>query len=111
MGTTSTDRRLYPRVPLVLAARFDLGREATVRDLSAGGMRLEHCGPLRPGAECNVRFALDDDFYLFGAAVIWSRPIQPQDDGSAGLLFHSGLAFERVPKAAQRLLAALVGGL
>ncbi len=107
MSATDADRRLHPRVALLLAARFGLGREATLLDVSLGGARLEHQGALRPGIECHVGFVLNDEFYLFSARVIWSKPVQEQDRADE-LLFHSGLAFERVPEAAKPLLATLV---
>ncbi len=102
---TNGNRRRHLRTPLILAARFDLGREATIVDLSVGGVRLEHHGILRPGAECRVRFALNDEVYLFTAGVMWSRAVE----GGSRLLFHSGLAFERMPGAVKPLLAEMVG--
>ncbi len=106
MATTKPDRRLHRRVRLVVAARFDLGREATVLDLSAGGARLEHESALRPGAACRLRFALDDEVFLFDCGGVWSQAVQPANGGGE-MLFHSGLAFKRVPNGAKRLLALL----
>jgi hypothetical protein len=103
---TNGDKRQHVRVPLILSARFDVGREARVLDLSVGGVRLEHLDALRRGAACRLRFALNDEVYLFSACVIWSRSVQPQDGGGGGL-FHSGLAFEGMPDAAKPLLAEL----
>ncbi len=106
LAATKPDRRLHRRVRLLLAARFDLGRDATVLDLSAGGARLEHQSGLRPGAACRLRFALDDEVFLFDCGVVWSRAVQSRSSGGE-MLFHSGLAFERVPNGAKRLLALL----
>lgn len=102
---TGGNKRRHVRTALILAARFDLGREAAILDLSVGGARLEHQGALRPGAECRVRFALNDEVFLFTAGVIWSRAVNGRSSG----LFHSGLAFEGVPPPAKPLLAELAG--
>jgi hypothetical protein len=106
LRTTTEDRRLHARAPLVVAARFDLGREARVLDLSIGGARLEHRDPLRRGATCRLRFALNDQVYLFNADVVWSQAVQPQNGGDSGL-FHSGVAFERIPDEPRALLVQL----
>ncbi len=105
--TTPVNKRAHLRASLLLAAQFDIGREAKVLDLSLGGARLEHEGALRPGDACMLRFALDDEVYVFAARVAWSRTV-PRRDSREALRFQSGLAFERLPGAAKPLLAGLL---
>ncbi len=99
--------RVHPAGPIV--ARLIAGHEGRVHDLGAGGLRLEHEGILRPGKPCLVRLRLHDEPFTFGGRVVWSRAIGPAGPGSGRLLFWTGIAFERVPAAAQPVLAQLVG--
>jgi hypothetical protein len=95
------------RVHVALIADVDIGREAYVVDLSVAGARLAHERTLRPGENCTVRFALNDDVYAFKARVVWSHVV-PRRQSRDRLLFHSGLVFERIPRAAKPLLATLL---
>jgi CheY-like chemotaxis protein len=104
-------RRKHPRITLPgpIVARLSAGREGRIRDLSAGGLRLEHEGILWPQERCLLQFALNDELYTFSGRVIWSRALDPPGAGS-GLGFQSGVVFEGIPGAAKPLLAQLLEG-
>jgi CheY-like chemotaxis protein len=100
------DRRVALAEPIV--AHLAAGHEAQVRDLSAGGVRLEHEGVLRPGESCLFRFVLSDEVFAFSGRVVWSRAIGRAPSGRPRC--QSGVVFEGIPSAAKPLLAQLLGG-
>jgi CheY-like chemotaxis protein len=109
MVTTELHRRKHRRVtpakPIV--ARFAVGHEAQVCDLSTGGVRLEHEGVLRPGVSCPFRFVLSDAVFTFSGRVVWSRAIGQAPSGRPRC--QSGVVFEGIPAAAKPLLEQLLG--
>jgi hypothetical protein len=110
MDQTGANRRAHRRVTLAgpIVARLIAGHEGQIHDLSAGGLRLAHEGILRPGESCLLRFGLNDELFTFSGRVMWSRAIGRAGPRSGRLLFHSGIAFERVPGAARPLLTQLL---
>ncbi len=89
-------------------ARLPAGHEGRIHDVSAGGVRLEHEGTLRPGEPCLLGFGLNDELFTFSGRVVWSRAMGRVDAGSGRLLFQSGVAFEQIPDAAKRAFAKLL---
>jgi CheY-like chemotaxis protein len=83
-------------------ARLPDGQDACVRNLCAGGARLEHAAEvLEPGAVCELQVALDDAWMTFRVRVVWSRAA---GRGRA----ESGVVFEAIPATAQPRLAAVL---
>ncbi len=107
MSADPTEKREHDRVTVSLAAEFGPGRDATVVNLSIAGACLQHHGAVGPGDACTVGFALNDEMHTFPARVVWSRAL-PLLDGGDEAVFHTGVAFERLPAAAKSLFDKLL---
>jgi hypothetical protein len=94
-----------------MPAEIGMAHEGQIIDVGLGGARLEHRTLLRPGQPCVVRLTLNGRVVVLRSRVIWSRVL----DGRAGrrcgddLVFHSGLAFDSMPRGPQAALAAVIG--
>ncbi len=98
--------RTIPREPL--RAEIGIWHEGRIVDVSLGGACLEHKAALRPGEPCILRFGFEDRVFAFRSQVVWSQSLQVGRRRS-DLMFHSGLAFEKVPVDARPLLADFTG--
>ncbi len=108
MMPQAVNRRRHPRVALAgaMRARLLAMREGRVQDLSAGGMRLEHQGLLRPRAACLLRVQRPAQVCTFGGRVVGSEALGRT--GAGRRRFQSGIAVTKLPAAAAPLLAHLL---
>ncbi|MFB3855664.1 MAG: hypothetical protein ACE148_17835, partial [Vicinamibacterales bacterium] len=61
-----------------------------------------------PGSVCALSFALNDDLYTFSVRIQWAHAAVPATPATGAVRFRSGVAFDRTPSGAKRLLAQLL---
>ncbi len=98
MGEGQRDRRQHPRFTVVVGkatGRVTSVHDASLVDISFGGVLIEHSQVVRPGTSSSLDLDLDGRRLRFRCSVIRSvvNRIELQPDGEQALIYHTGLEF------------------
>ena len=98
MGEGQRDRRQHPRFTVVVGkatGRVTSVHDASLVDISFGGVLIEHSQVVRPGTTSSLDLDLEGRRLRLRCRVIRSvvNRIELQPDGEQALIYHTGLEF------------------
>lgn len=98
MGEGQRDRRQHPRFTVVVGkatGRVTAVHDASLVDISFGGVLIEHSQVVRPGTTSSLDLDLEGRRLRLRCRVIRSvvNRIELQPDGEQALIYHTGLEF------------------
>ncbi len=97
MGEGQRDRRQHPRFTVAGKAtgRVTAVHDASLVDISFGGVLIEHSQVVRPGTTSSLDLDLEGKRLRLRCRVIRSvvNRIELQPDGEQALIYHTGLEF------------------
>lgn len=113
MAKKSRDRRRYPRLNENTGKKVSLIGidEASLLNISLGGILIEHAYLLRPGTIVELVLPLASRRLKLRCLVVWSviSRSEVKPDGEHELIFRTGLAFLELSKDANRQHRFLAG--
>jgi len=98
LGEGQRDRRQHPRFTVVVGkatGRVTSVHDASLVDISFGGVLIEHSQVVRPGTTSSLDLDLEGRRLRLRCRVIRSvvNRIELQPDGEQALIYHTGLEF------------------